>query len=48
VQGCLLEGHVPAREVQRLLKDRRAAIGLAVPAMPVGAPGMEQGARRDP
>jgi hypothetical protein len=48
VQGYLLEGHVPAREVQRLLNERPAAIGLAVPAMPVGSPGMEQGARRDP
>lgn len=48
VQGYLLEGHVPAREVQRLLKERPAAIGLAVPAMPVGSPGMEVGTRRDP
>lgn len=47
VQGYLLEGHVPAREVHRLLKERPAALGLAVPGMPVGSPGMEMGERRD-
>ncbi|EHR70082.1 putative metal-binding protein [Burkholderiales bacterium JOSHI_001] len=46
--GYLLEGHVPAREVRRLLAERPKAIGLAVPAMPVGSPGMEVGNRRDP
>ena len=51
VQGYLLEGHVPAREVHRLLKEKPVAIGLAVPAMPVGSPGMdgpEYGGRKDP
>ena len=51
VGGYAIEGHVPAREIQRLLKDKPAAVGLAVPAMPVGAPGMdgpEYGGRRDP
>ena len=48
VQGYLLEGHVPAREVKRLLAERPQAIGLAVPAMPVGSPGMEVGNRQDP
>lgn len=46
-----LEGHVPAREVQRLLKEAPAAIGLAVPGMPVGSPGMDAplyGGRKDP
>ncbi len=47
-----LEGHVPAREVLRLLKDRPAGVvGLAVPAMPVGSPGMdgpEYKGRKDP
>ena len=37
----MLEGHVPAREVKRLLREKPAAIGLAVPGMPVGSPGME-------
>jgi len=51
VGGYAIEGHVPAREIQRLLKDKPAAVGLAVPAMPVGSPGMdgpEYGGRRDP
>ena len=42
-----IEGHVPAREVLRLLKDRPNAIGLAVPGMPIGSPGMERGSRRE-
>ncbi|MDR2165951.1 MAG: DUF411 domain-containing protein [Zoogloeaceae bacterium] len=37
----LLEGHVPASDVRRLLVERPRAIGLAVPGMPLGAPGME-------
>ena len=41
VGGYVLEGHVPAREVDRLLKERPKALGLAVPGMPVGAPGMD-------
>ena len=48
IDGYVIEGHVPARDVLRLLKDRPKAIGLAVPGMPVGSPGMEQGSRRDP
>jgi len=41
VSGYVLEGHVPAREVKRLLRENPVAIGLAVPGMPVGSPGME-------
>jgi len=37
----LVEGHVPAADIKRLLKERPKAIGLAVPAMPPGSPGME-------
>jgi hypothetical protein len=48
IDGYVIEGHVPAREVIRLLRDRPKAIGLAVPGMPIGSPGMEQGSRRDP
>ena len=48
VNGYVVEGHVPAAEVKRLLATRPAAIGLAVPGMPVGSPGMEQGDRKDP
>lgn len=46
--GYVLEGHVPATEVKRLLATKPQAIGLAVPGMPVGSPGMEFGDRRDP
>jgi hypothetical protein len=51
VGGYAVEGHVPAREIHRLLRERPKAIGLAVPAMPVGSPGMdgpEYGSRKDP
>ena len=51
VGGYAIEGHVPAREIQRLLKERPAAIGLAVPGMPVGSPGMDgpdYGGQKDP
>ncbi|MGE4050930.1 MAG: DUF411 domain-containing protein [Piscinibacter sp.] len=46
-----IEGHVPARDVLRLLKEKPDAIGLTVPGMPVGSPGMdgpEYGGRKDP
>ncbi len=42
-----IEGHVPAREIRRLLRERPSAVGLAVPRMPWGAPGMEHPERRD-
>lgn len=51
VGGYALEGHVPAREIRRLLQERPQAIGLAVPGMPIGSPGMDgpdYGTRRDP
>ena len=41
VDGYVLEGHVPAADVRRLLKERPAVLGLAVPGMPIGSPGME-------
>jgi hypothetical protein len=41
VDGYVIEGHVPAADVQRLLKERPAVTGLAVPGMPIGSPGME-------
>ncbi len=43
IDGYVLEGHVPAAAVRRLLEKRPAAIGLAVPGMPAGSPGMEGG-----
>jgi hypothetical protein len=41
VGGYVIEGHVPAADIQRLLKERPAVKGLAVPGMPAGSPGME-------
>ena len=40
IDGYFIEGHVPAREIKRLMADRPDALGLAVPAMPYGSPGM--------
>jgi hypothetical protein len=48
VGGYVVEGHVPADEVKRLLALKPNAMGLAVPSMPPGSPGMEMGTRRDP
>jgi hypothetical protein len=48
VGGYAIEGHVPAAEVQRLLKERPAVAGLAVPGMPLGSPGMEFGDTKQP
>ncbi len=51
VGGYLLEGHVPAADVRKLLKEKPKALGLAVPGMPVGSPGMDGPAyngRKDP
>lgn len=50
VDGYAIEGHVPASEVQRLLRERPPALGLVVPGMPIGSPGMDTpayGGRRD-
>lgn len=51
VGGYAIEGHVPAREIHWLLREKPKAIGLAVPGMPVGSPGMDgpiYGDRKDP
>jgi hypothetical protein len=48
VGGYFIEGHVPAAEVLRLLKEKPQAKGLTVPAMPIGSPGMEQGNMQQP
>lgn len=51
VAGYAIEGHVPAKDIQRLLREKPQALGLAVPGMPIGSPGMDgaiyQG-RKDP
>ena len=41
VEGYVVEGHVPVAAVQRLLAERPAILGIAVPGMPAGSPGME-------
>lgn len=51
VEGYAIEGHVPVREIQRLLREKPKAIGLTVPGMVVGSPGMDGPAykgRKDP
>lgn len=47
LDGYVIEGHVPAEDIQRLLAEKPDALGLAVPGMPMGSPGME-GASSDP
>lgn len=41
VEGYVIEGHVPAADIKRLLKERPKVLGLAAPGMPAGSPGME-------
>lgn len=51
IGGYAIEGHVPAADIKRLLKEKPEAIGLAVPGMPIGSPGMDgalYGDRKDP
>jgi hypothetical protein len=48
IGGYVIEGHVPASDVKRLLATKPKAIGIAVPGMVVGSPGMEQGDPREP
>lgn len=48
IDGYVIEGHVPATDVARIIAEKPDALGLAVPGMPVGSPGMEMGDRRDP
>ena len=47
VGGYVIEGHVPIREIRRLLREKPKAIGLTVPGMPIGSPGMENGTERE-
>ncbi len=51
IQGYVIEGHVPGADIHRLIKEQPRALGLAVPKMPIGSPGMdgpEYQGRRDP
>lgn len=48
IDGYVIEGHVPGPDIKRLVAEHPDAIGLAVPGMPIGAPGMEHGADVQP
>ena len=48
IGGYFVEGHVPAEDIRRLLAERPNALGISVPGMPIGAPGMERGNLRQP
>jgi hypothetical protein len=48
VDGYVIEGHVPADDIDTLLKSKPKVTGLAVPGMVTGSPGMEMGGRQDP
>jgi hypothetical protein len=48
VGDYVVEGHVPAADIQRLLKEKPAIAGIAAPGMPMGSPGMEQGGMKQP
>lgn len=48
VGGYLVEGHVPASDIRRLISEQPKAKGIAVPRMPIGSPGMEMGDRTEP
>lgn len=47
IDGYIIEGHVPADDIHRLLAEKPDIAGLSVPQMPVGTPGMEMGERKD-
>lgn len=47
IDGYVLEGHVPAADIRRLLEERPDAVGLAVPGMPYGSPGMGPESQRE-
>jgi len=47
VDGYVIEGHVPANDIMKLLKTKPKIVGIAVPGMPSGTPGMEMGDRKD-
>jgi len=47
VDGYVIEGHVPAEDIRKLLGEKPDAVGLAVPGMPLGSPGMDQSRWRE-
>ena len=48
IGSYFIEGHVPAEDIRRLLIERPKALGLSVPGMPIGSPGMEMGNNKEP
>jgi hypothetical protein len=48
IDGYVIEGHVPAADIKRLISERPEAAGLTVPGMPIGSPGMEVGDEKEP
>lgn len=48
VDGYVVEGHVPASDIKTLLKTKPKVVGIAVPGMPSGTPGMEMGGKKEP
>ena len=48
INGYVIEGHVPADDIKRLLAEKPTVSGIAVPGMPLGTPGMESGNVREP
>jgi hypothetical protein len=48
IDGYVIEGHVPGTDIKRLVAEHPDAIGLTVPGMPLGSPGMEQGMEFEP
>jgi len=48
IGGYIVEGHVPVEDVQRMLREKPAILGIGVAGMPMGSPGMEQGGTKQP
>ncbi len=47
INGYVVEGHVPAADIKKMLETKPDVVGLTVPGMPVGTPGMEMGAKKE-
>ncbi|HEY9659075.1 MAG TPA: DUF411 domain-containing protein [Allocoleopsis sp.] len=48
INGYVIEGHVPVDDIKRLLNEKPSVLGIAVPGMPIGTPGMESNGQREP
>ncbi len=48
VNGYVVEGHVPVADIRAMIKNKPSVLGISVPGMPVGTPGMDMGGRQDP